>query len=148
MTSSSTERYTDLGLLIIRLGVGPAFIWYLGSAKFAGGPAVLIDTGRAVSHFGLNSGFYWWGFAAASAETLGGLCLALGLFFRPATLAMFGTMIVATVEQYTRPMPVPVHSIVDAFLFSGLFVIGPGSYSLDRLLFARSRGRAAGAKVT
>ena len=148
MTSSSRDRYADLGLLIMRVGVGSAFIWYLGSAKFAGGPQVLTDTGKAVSHFGLNSGFYWWGLLAASAETLGGLCLILGLLFRPATLAMFATMIVATVEQYTRPMPVPVHSIVDAFVFLGLFIIGPGSYSLDRLLFARSRERTAGSQVT
>ena len=139
MNSKSPEENLDLALLIIRVGVGLSFIWFLGSAKLAGGAPTLTATGAAVSHLGITAGFYWFGLAAACGETFGGLCLALGLFFRPAALVMMTVMIVATIEQFSRPMPVPVHSIVDAFLFVGLSIIGPGHYSLDRFLFSGPR---------
>ena len=137
MTSTSLEKYRDEGLLLIRAGMGFAFIWFLGLPKFTGGAPVLIDTGAAMAHLGITGGHYWWGVAAALTETVGALMLALGLLFRPVTAVLTFMMIVATIEQFSRPMPAAVHSINNAFVFAGLFLIGPGRLSLDYVLRRR-----------
>lgn len=137
MIWTSLEKYRDEALLLMRVGVGLAFIWFLGWPKFAGGEAALTGTGAAMAHMGITGGHYWFGVAAALTETVGGILLVLGLFFRPATLAFVVVMIMATIEQFSRPMPVAVHSINNAFIFAGLFLIGPGRYSLDRVLSRR-----------
>ena len=137
MLFNPLKSYRDAGLLIIRLGVGFGFIWFLGLPKFTTGETALVATGSAMRHFGITGGYYWWGVAAALAESLGALFLALGLAFRPAMVAMVLEMTVATIEQFTRPMPVPAHSFNNAFVFAGLFLTGPGRYSLDYLLAKR-----------
>jgi putative oxidoreductase len=72
------------------------------------------------------------GLTAALAESLGGLLFAAGLLFRPACIALLGVMVMATIEQYHRPMPQPEHSLKNAFIFLGMFLTGPGRYRLGR----------------
>jgi putative oxidoreductase len=86
-----------------------------------------------MANIGITFGHPFWGLAAALAESAGGLLFAAGLFFRPVCLAMLTVMIVATIEQFGRAMPAPEHALKNAFVFAGMFVIGPGRYTLGRL---------------
>jgi hypothetical protein len=42
------DRYRDLGLLILRVGFGLAFVWYHGYPKLAGGPEMWARIGDAL----------------------------------------------------------------------------------------------------
>lgn len=131
------DTYRDLGLLILRLGFGLAFVWYHGYPKLTGGPQVWAAIGDAVSNVGITFGYQIWGLLAALAETVGGLLFAAGLLFRPACLALLIVMVMATIEQLGRPMPMPEHALKNAFVVAGMCLVGPGRYSLARML---SRG--------
>ena len=135
--SLSLERYRDLGLLIARFGFGLTFFWFHGYPKLVSGPDGWERTGRAVSNVGITFGYEWWGLLAALSEGVGGLLFAAGLFFRPACLAMLGVMIFATADQYARPMPAPEHALKNAFILAGMFLVGPGRFSLDTLMRRR-----------
>ena len=124
------DRYRDAGLLILRLGFGLSFAWYHGYPKLMGGMEGWERTGRAVSHVGITGGYEWWGLAAALSETVGGLLFAGGVFFRPVCLAMLGVMVFATIEQFNRAVPAPEHALKNAFVFAGMFLVGPGRYVL------------------
>jgi putative oxidoreductase len=132
------DRYRDVGLLLLRLGFGLTFFWYHGYPKLAGGPEGWARTGQAVSHIGITFGYQWWGLAAALSETAGGLLFAAGLFFRPACIALLGVMTFATIDQFSRAMPAPEHALKNAFVLAGMFLAGPGRYSVDTL-FSRRR---------
>jgi putative oxidoreductase len=134
----SLDRFRDLGLLIARVGVGLTFFWFHGYPKLAAGPDGWERTGRAVTNIGITFGYEWWGLAAGLAEGMGGLLFAAGVLFRPACLALLSVMVMATLDQYTRPMPAPEHALKNAFVFAGMFLVGPGRLTLARL---RGRGR-------
>ena len=138
---SSLDRYRDAGLLLLRLGFGMSFFWYHGLPKLLGGPEGWTRTGAAVGHVGITSGHEWWGLAAALSESVGGLLFAAGLFFRPVCLAMLGVMTFATIEQFHRPMPAPEHALKNAFVFAGMFLIGPGRF---RLFGERQKSKGKG----
>ena len=133
--------YRDAGLLVLRLGFGLGFFWFHGLPKLTGGAERWAGTGDAMSNFGINFGSEWWGLAAAIAETSGGLLLALGLFFRPAALALMFVMIVATTNHFVTGQGSPAHAFKNIFLFAGLVLIGPGRFSVDAWL---ERRRAQG----
>ncbi len=107
-----------------------------------GGPDAWARSGEAVAHLGITFGYTFWGFAAAFSEGIGGLLFAAGLFFRPACLLLASVMFVATFEQWSRPVPVPEHSVKNLWLFIGMFLVGPGRYSLDHLFTSRGRPRS------
>jgi putative oxidoreductase len=126
------ERSIDLGLLVIRLGLGAGFIWYHGLPKLTGGWERLEATGRAMAHFGVTVAPGWWGLAAALAETLGALLLAAGLFFRPTAFLLTVVMVVAASSHIFTGQGTPAHAFKNAWVFAGLFLTGPGRFSLDR----------------
>ena len=137
--ASSLGKYVDAGLLVARLGFGLAFFWFHGYPKLMSGPDGWARFGRAVSNVGITFGYEWWGLLAALSESVGGLLFAAGLLFRPACLAMLGVMVFATLDQYARPMPQPEHALKNAFIFAGLFLTGPGRYTLASWLPRRWR---------
>ena len=77
----------------------------------------------------------------ACAETAGGLLFAAGVLFRPACLALLTVMVMATIEQFSRPMPAPEHALKNAFVVAGMFLVGPGRYSVERMLSRGGRRR-------
>lgn len=128
----------SLALLFLRLIVGLAFVMY-GSGK-------------------IQNPFGWMGpdapfpsfllFLAAVAEFGGGIALILGLLTPIASFGIFCTMIVATYihaiaagDPYVNTTGGPSYVIAVVYLgLSILFmVMGPGKFSLDRLIFGECK---------
>lgn len=121
----------DLGRLIARVGLGAMFMVH-GYPKITGGPAHWTKLGGALEAFGLDLWPTFFGFCASIAEFLGGLCLALGVAFRPALALMFVTMVVAAASHFHRGdgLARASHAIEAAVVFLALWFIGPGRYRL------------------
>jgi putative oxidoreductase len=130
----SLSKYSDLGLLIGRIGIGAIFIFF-GWHKLFAGQAAWTKIGQAIGALGIHFYPVFWGFMAALSEFGGGILLILGLFFRPVAILLVFTMLVAFVSSfkaephnfnyYSRPLEMLCIEIV--FLF-----VGPGKYSIDR----------------
>jgi putative oxidoreductase len=127
------SKYKDVGLLILRVGIG-AFLMTHGVPKLMGGPAGWEGLGGSMGMFGIHFLPTFWGFMAAAAEGVGGLLLILGLFFRPATLLILFTMFVAAYSHFSKgdPLSKAELSIVFGIVALSLFIIGPGRYSIDK----------------
>ena len=129
------ESTRDLGLLVLRVGIGASFMAH-GWPKLAGGAAKWEDLGGAMAHLGLDFAPTMWGFLAACNEFFGGLMLALGLGFRLACLMLASTLAVATTmhlregDGFGRAS----HAIESLILFVSLFFVGAGKWALDRKL--------------
>lgn len=143
MNFDRLDRYRDLGMLIIRLGFGLGFFFLHGLPKLTN-PGMWTPVGSAMGNFGIDFGHYYFGLAAALAESVGGLLIAAGLFFRPAALALTFTMVVAATNHLVTGQGDASHALKNIALFLGLTVTGPGRYSLDHLLRER-RGEAGSA---
>lgn len=126
------EKYRDVGFLILRIGIGLMFA-YMGYGKLAGGAEVWEKVGSALGYLGINLAPKFFGFMAALTEFLGGICLILGLCFRPACALLFFVMFVATVFHLRNGdgLHQAAHAIDMGIVFLGLMFIGPGEKSLD-----------------
>lgn len=89
-----SKSYPDLGLLIIRIGIGLLMIKH-GWPKITGGIEKWEKLGSNMEVIGIAFLPAFWGFCAALAETGGGLLIAAGLFFRPSVALVLFTMIIA-----------------------------------------------------
>ncbi|TDI66407.1 MAG: DoxX family protein [Bacteroidetes bacterium] len=129
------DKYRDVGLLILRIGIGIMFIWH-GYAKLSGGPEKWIGLGEALSVMGINFAPEFMGLLASLAEFGGGLLLVLGLLTRPACFFLLCNMVVATTMHVSNgdPRQIFSHPLELAILFFSLLLIGPGKYSLDEIL--------------
>jgi putative oxidoreductase len=132
MIFSSWDRHRDLGLLILRLGIGLMFMYH-GWPKISGGMATWTKLGAATGNFGITFAPAFWGFMAAFAEFGGGLLLLLGLFFRIASILLTVTMIVAISTKFASGVGFSgaAQPIELGILFLSLILIGPGRYSFD-----------------
>ncbi len=135
MLFNRLNKYRDIGLLILRVGLGIMFIYH-GFPKMAGGLPMWNKIGGAVSNVGINFGFPFWGFMSGFAEMIGGACLILGLLFRPFCLLLLMNMIVATAMHLKsgQGMGAAAWPIEDGIIFLSLLLIGPGKFSLDEKL--------------
>jgi putative oxidoreductase len=127
-------KYRDLGLLIMRIGVGGAFIVH-GLPKLTGGPKTWTDLGKAMNHLGIDIFPAFWGFMAAFAEGIGGVLLVLGAFYRPICLMLAFTMLVATLSlalPEKRDYKFYSHPLKMLFVFFGAAFVGPGRFSVDK----------------
>lgn len=139
MDQDADHYLLDLGLLLMRAGLGLMFVICHGGPKLFGGPELWEKVGAAMGALGIHAFPVFWGLLAAASEFFGGLCLILGLFTRPAALFMALTMAVATTMHLTRGDGIAVasHAIEAGIVFLGLLVTGAGAYSLDQRLFGR-----------
>ena len=125
--------YKDFGLLVLRVGAGILIITH-GLPKLAGGPAVWGRIGASMGLVGIKFAPVLWGFLAAAAEGIGGLLMVLGLFFRPAAFFALFTMAIAMYMHITKGdgLKGAEMAILYGIVFLSLFIIGPGSYSVDK----------------
>ena len=132
----NSYRTRDLGLLIMRVGLGMMFTMH-GYPKLMGGAPAWTEIGGVMKLVGINVAPTAWGFMAAASEAIGGQLLAVGLFFRFTCLALFVTMGMATIMHVSKGDNFGgySHAVESAFVFLGLLFIGPGRYSVDQLLF-------------
>jgi putative oxidoreductase len=131
MIGSGLTRFRDFGLLLLRIGLGVAFIFH-GYPKLFGGP----HTWEAVGGMA-NIEFYpvVFGFIGACIEFFGGILLILGFLFRPVCLLLAAQMAVALFAHHLPhgdPYGVWSHPMEDGIVFLCLLLIGPGAYSIDR----------------
>lgn len=124
-------KHLDIGLLIIRLGMGAMFIVH-GWGKLVGGPDKWEKIGEKVSYFGLEFGYTFFGFMASFAEVFGGLFLILGILWIPANFLLIMTMVVAAQFHIVNgdPFSKISHPIEAAIVFLALIFTGPGKYRL------------------
>jgi putative oxidoreductase len=134
MIWTSLNKYRDIGLLILRLGIGGMFIFH-GAPKILGGPDMWEKLGATMGIFGIHLLPVFWGFMSSFAECFGGIFLILGFLFRPACVLLTINMIVATSMHLNRGdgLGIASHAIEDGILFLSLILIGPGKYSLDEI---------------
>lgn len=126
-------KFKNTGLLIIRLGLGVMFIIVHGWPKLKGGPERWEAVGSAMANLGLDFLSMYWGLAAALAELIGGLFIALGLLFRPTALVLAFIMLVAALFQFAAGgLFGAAHPIEIGVVFLGLALLGPGKYSVDK----------------
>ncbi|MFU8848729.1 MAG: DoxX family protein [Opitutales bacterium] len=134
-----TPAYSkDLGLLILRVGIGVMFIFH-GLPKLLGGPGLwegLAQKGLPFLPEGLIAIAF--GFAAMAAELGGGLLLALGKYHRIVCLALAVTMAVAFttkiggvtgLSNFAHVAGWPLELLI---VFVALFFTGPGRYKLGQ----------------
>lgn len=137
MILASLNKYRDMGLLIIRIGVGIAMAIH-GWPKISGGPAFWAQIGGAMGNVGIHFLPTFWGFMAALVEFGGGILLALGLLFRPACILLVFLMAMAVLFHLNSPPPMNQfnqgwsHAFELGVVFLGLLFLGPGKYSVDR----------------
>jgi putative oxidoreductase len=134
---SGLEKFSDLGLLVMRIVIGLTFV-HFGWFKLLGGQQAWQGTGSAISSLGIDFGHLYWGLAATFAELLGGLFLVIGLLTRPAALLLFLTMIVATALKLKGYNPGDLNSAIGLYYplsmaaaTFGLLMLGAGKFSLE-----------------
>ena len=121
----------DLGLLILRVGIGVMFVLVHGLPSLVEGPSGWEAFGRRfATATGINYGITAWGFVGAATEVAGGLCLMAGLLFRPACALLAFTMAVAVLYNFRLGLGLASHPFELAILFVSLALTGPGSLTV------------------
>ena len=130
---TNLSNYKNLGLLIIRIGLGITFIHY-GYPILMGGVNNWKEVGHSTKYIGINFLPVVWGLLAAATETFGGFLLIIGLAFRPVCILLCITLIIAVFTHLGKGegFSGAVHAIEDALIFAGLLFVGPGKYSVDK----------------
>ena len=107
-----------------------------GAPKLLGGVEKWAQLGTAMESFGIGFMPAFWGFMAAISEFFGGICLILGIVFRPACILLTITMLVAAVSDLSEGegLREAAHAIELGIVFLSLILIGAGKYSLDEKL--------------
>ena len=134
----SKISWVDIGLLILRIGIGIIFFFH-GLPKLMGGIESWTQLGSTMSMVGINFAPAFWGFMAAFAELVGGIFIIFGLLHRPMALMLIFTMIVALLMHVTAGDPFAVYSnsLKALVVFVALLITGPGKYSFDYRYFPR-----------
>ncbi len=132
------EKFQDLGLLFLRIGIGLMFMYH-GYGKLTGGPVIWEKLGKAMIHVGIDFSPELFGLLASLTEFGGGICLILGLYFRMACSFLFFTMTIASIKHLAGGdgLNVASHAIEAGILFFSLIFIGAGKLSLDETIRRR-----------
>ena len=123
----------NLGLLIIRLGLGIIFMIH-GYPKLIGGINSWQWLGSQMGLLGIHFFPVMWGFIAAAVEFFGGALLILGFGTRLISLLLSFMMLVAFLYHVNKgdAFTVYSHPLSLLVVFIGLVFAGAGTYSLDK----------------
>lgn len=134
---SSNRINRDLGLLVIRLGIGLSMFLFHGYGKITGGPERWKGIGAQMANLGIDFMPTFWGFMAAFSESVGSILLILGLFFRPVAAMLAFTMLVAVTRHLSLPEDASgagwkgaSHALELGCIYLGLLLTGPGRHAL------------------
>jgi putative oxidoreductase len=131
------ERHAETGHVILRVGLGFTSLFLRGIWQLAGGPERWEQMGGAMAYLGITFAPVFWGLLASLAEAVGGLCLLIGLFVRPAAAFLILTMFVICVYVFATNgtlLMARAHGVELAIGYTALLFLGPGKFSLDRKL--------------
>lgn len=142
INSRNRSNYRNIGLLILRIGLGIMFILH-GYPKMFGGPEKWTEVGGAMQYLGIHFTPMFFGFMAGVTEFFGGIFLLAGLFFTQSVSFLLIVMIVATFKGIGTGADFAIysHSIEVGVVFLSFLFLGPGKYSLDRKLQKKRRRR-------
>lgn len=133
---SNSPLNLNLGLLIVRIGIGLSLLVFHGYGKMAGGPETWAPVGGAMKNLGIGFAPAFWGFLAAFAEFVCSILIVLGVLFRPAILLLAITMLVAILHHLSLPIDSPSsgwsgasHALELFCVYVGLYLTGPGKYA-------------------
>lgn len=135
----SLFRHPDLGLLIIRAGVG-IVLAISGYNKFMGGEKVLHAVGANINYLGLDVGSQnistlIFGVLAAGSELVGGLFLLAGILYRTSAFFLIITMLVATlmkIDTSQGDLKEFGYPMIMGLVLVGLLLTGPGRMSIQK----------------
>ncbi|MDH3215068.1 MAG: DoxX family protein [Candidatus Krumholzibacteria bacterium] len=138
--ASSYPINRDLGLLIIRLGIGLSMLGFHGYGKITGGPDTWNMVGGSMQNLGITFAPAFWGFMAAFSEFFCSILLVLGVLFRPAAALLAFTMVVGTMMHLNLPADNPSsgwtgasHALELLCVYVGLLFAGPGRFAFSLL---------------
>lgn len=136
MIKNFLNKYSDAGILFLRIGIGFAFIFVHGWGKIMGGPELWGKIGGSMANLGITFAPVFWGFMASISEFGGGILILLGLFTRPASAFMAFTMLVAFMQHTSKldPWNRAIYPMEMFAVFMALLFIGAGKYSIDALI--------------
>ena len=118
----------DVGIVWLRVLMG-AGMAYHGYGKVFGGNIEGLTKGVASMGFPMPEFFAW---AAALSEFVGGICIMLGLFTRPAALFIFVTMgVAAFIKHGADPLKRKELALAYWTISGALIFLGAGKFSLD-----------------
>lgn len=132
---SNSTWAKELGLFIIRVGIGLIFIRH-GYPKIIAGTGEWKWLGAQMKSISIYFLPVMWGFAAACAEFFGGIALTLGLGTRIACVFMSFGMFIAFMHHLKKgdPWGYMSHPLALMVVLIGLLVAGSGKFSLDYYL--------------
>jgi putative oxidoreductase len=136
MIKNFLNKYSDAGILFLRIGIGFAFIFVHGWGKIMGGPELWGKIGGSMANMGITFAPVFWGFMASISEFGGGILILLGLFTRPASAFMAFTMLTAFMMHTSKldPWSKAIYPMEMFAVFMALLFIGAGKYSIDALI--------------
>lgn len=119
----------NIGLLILRLGIGTLFLFH-GFPKISGGPEKWLGIGSAMGLLGIKMFPTFWGFMAAFSEFFGAIFVMVGIFFIPASALLAFTMFVAALFYLAKGdgLSGASHALAMLIVFVSLIFTGPGKY--------------------
>ena len=131
------NKAIDIGLLIIRVGIGGSLFAFRALGNLAGGSDLWAQNGAFIFETGLNLSPELVGLSFAVLECVGALMLITGALFRTGTVLLLVTVLPTLLYQVNSVSGTAYSGLESAFVsivlvsvFVGLFVSGPGSIAM------------------
>lgn len=122
----------NTGLFIIRIIYGTYFAYH-GFPKLFSNPETWESLGGVLAPLGITFFPVVIGFLLAAIECIGGLCFALGFFFKGASFALFLRAFLFFILAFLNHPGAEelLSSLLFPSVFLGLFLLGEGKYALS-----------------